>query len=319
MQECFAIKYMYIVNCRNMTSKFNYNKTGIEKSKIKEIGGRIKNKRIPVILELNTQSQCKSKEKQEDERFIKVPKATVARFHWRYKSWAAYELPNGEKIMSIRQIALLCGQPTRVVQDFVNINNLQTLNVQIPNKKVIQGYSLTTVALLLKLLLKKNELYKHKRIELKNEDWEDLIENLLNPQRKIKPLNLRLRDVETCVAEIKIAENQDLEILYTATDEYYIDFQSGLKAVHIDVNWLTSISKRKVKLFSNLNISEVFQCKVENTTKFTFCYGDWLSIWKHFASNGNKYAIALLVSLAEENIPTRVKKSLKTQKNEEIS
>ncbi len=302
-----------------MTSKFNYNKTRIEKNKIKEIGERIRNKRIPVILELNIQSQCKNEEKKEDETFIKVPKATIARFHWRYKSWAAYELPTGEKIMSIRQIALLCGQPTRVVQNFVKINNLQTLNVQIPNKKVIQGYSLTTVALLLRLLLKRNELYKHKRIELKNEDWEDLIENLLNPQRKIKPLNCKLRNIETCVAQIKIAENQDLEILYTSTDEYYIDFRSGLKAVHIDANWLTEISKRKVKLISNLNISEVFECKVDNTTKLTFSYGDWLSIWKHFASNGNKYAMALLVELAEENIPIRVKKSLKTQRNEKIS
>ena len=65
---------------------------------------------------------------------VEIPRTIAVRWWWKQHSWAAYQLPNGVKVMSDRQMALMVGQSKTNVKNFVESNNLETITVQIPKR-----------------------------------------------------------------------------------------------------------------------------------------------------------------------------------------
>lgn len=88
---------------------------------------------------------------------------------WRYKHYACpvYQLPNGDLVMSDRQAAVPLGQSKENTKAFFQTYKLDTIAVQLPNRKIISAYSLPTVAIY----------------------WRYLLESHLIPQRLIDKFN----------------------------------------------------------------------------------------------------------------------------------
>jgi hypothetical protein len=55
-----------------------------------------------------------------------ILKTIAVRWWWKQHSWGAYQLSNGIKLMSDRQMALMVGQSKTNVKNFVESNNLET-------------------------------------------------------------------------------------------------------------------------------------------------------------------------------------------------
>lgn len=88
----------------------------------------------------------------------RIPKTTASNWRWKQHSWAAYQLSDGMKVMSARRVAQLAGQPITDVINFVQSNDLETLNVIIPSRVVINAITLPSIAIYLQRLLEEDKL-----------------------------------------------------------------------------------------------------------------------------------------------------------------
>ncbi len=251
-----------------------------------------------------------------------IPKTVAALWRWRGHSWAAYELPNGLKVMSDRQMSIMVGQSKANVRNFVDAYNLETITVKTPNGMIIQAKTLPTVAAYLELLLKSGNL-QHHRLSLNQYEWKDLIRTLADNNlgnRKLLIPNPRFfepnyRVVTAKSIEIEIVNNIVVEVLVLASGEYRIGYSQGLNCIKVNPHWLLQDSYKKAKVFTRLKLSPlVVQCKVDTPsgTKsiHTLSCKDWLSVWEYFAKKRNRRAVSILKACAKENIASRVKNKI---------
>ena len=101
------------------------------------------------------------------------PLVQLTRWRYNHYAWSVYQLPNGDLVMSDRQTSLPTGQSKKNAKTFFQTHNLDTISVQIPNRKIISVYSLPTVAIYWRYLLE-SHLIPQRFIE--NFDWEELEE-----------------------------------------------------------------------------------------------------------------------------------------------
>ena len=254
-------------------------------------------------------------------RNLKIPNTTLSRWRWKHHYWAAYQLPDGTKVMSVRQAARLIGQLKTDVIDFVQSNDLETIDVRIPSKVVINAIALPTIATYLQRLLEEDRLQNH-RLSLCPEEWQEFIDALANQSKKdffvpnssfFKSDSLVKRANQI---QIKLENDIHLEVLVLPTGEYRISHAQGLHCIEVNLDWLMDNSPKKARTLSKMKISrQAVECRFVTELGirqvYTFLCNDWLRIWEYFAKKGNKSAIALLKACAEENIPTRVEKVLR--------
>lgn len=246
-----------------------------------------------------------------------VAKTIAIRWWWKQYSWSAYQLPSGVKVMSLRQMALMVGQPKSNVKEFVNENKLETITVTIPNGAIINANTLPTVAAYLQQLLLSGNLQQH-RLSLCRHEWKELIAALSNndqnkdlfvPNPNFFKNNYRL--VTAKPIYITLSNNIPLEILVLETGECHISCTEGLNCIHAEPNWLLEGSAKKLRILTKLNVSPLTtQCQIATQSGirqvYTLSYDDWLSIWEYFAKHGRKRAIDVLKACAKESIPSRV-------------
>jgi hypothetical protein len=250
-----------------------------------------------------------------------LPRVSIS--YWRYhgESWRAYQLPNGAKLMSDRQMAQLVGQPKKTVREFIESQNLERMDVQVDNGKLIRAYPLSVAAIYLSKLLTSGDLDKHP-LGIPRGEWHSLINALCKkePGREITPNpcfftgNYRVEIARPL--QVELSGNIRIEILAVPSGEYRIEYQEGLKCIeHKNLTWLVSYSPKKAKTFSDLKLSkDVMECRVRTHDGFKSMYAlslsDWLSVWEYFASRGNRYALALLKAFAREGIDMLMKKAI---------
>ncbi|MEM7557083.1 MAG: hypothetical protein AAF378_23935 [Cyanobacteria bacterium P01_A01_bin.84] len=244
-----------------------------------------------------------------------MPKATAALLHWSNLCWSVYITADGMKVMSLRQAAIFLGQKQKDVASFVFRNRLETIQVQIPNGIAIEAYTLPTIGKYLNYLLDRNLSEQH-RLTLTQEEWLDLLNTLLHPEKEVitQPniyyFKCECMPVDAFAINIKL-DKINLQVLLTSNKEYRIGCSEGLKCIKTSPTWLTDDSEKKAKILSKLNISrEVTQCRVKasKNIKPSLTYSDWLAIWEYFANNGNKLAITILKACALESIASRAKR-----------
>ena len=249
-----------------------------------------------------------------------LPKVVMAQWHWGRHAWATYKLPNGVMVMGERQLAKAVGQSRKDVKSFLKQNYLQGISVKIPNGKVIKSYTLSTVALYLRQLLKEGYLELH-RFSLEYHQWEDLIIDLLYPQTR-KPAapnpwffrgSYRIALAKSIL--IPFGNRVQLEVLILTSGEYRIGFEEGMSRIGSKSDWLTDSSPKRGQILSKLELSnEVVECQVATNEGIKVVYtlgcSDWLALWEYFAYQKNRKAIYLLKACAQEGIADRVTKAL---------
>lgn len=250
----------------------------------------------------------------------RILKTTASNWRWKQHSWAAYQLPDGMKVMSARRVAQLAGQPITDVIDFVQSNDLETLNVIIPSRVVINAITLPSIAIYLQRLLEENKL-QHNRLSLSRDEWGEIIDALTNPSfgEDLTPNPYFFRSkcppVRANATQIRLEDNITLEVLILQTGEYRISCTEGLNCIQANPEWLMDTSPKKARVFSKMKLShQTIECRfvTEQGIKqaYTFSCNDWLSIWEYLAKKGNKRAITVLKACAKERISVRVQKVL---------
>ncbi len=252
-----------------------------------------------------------------------TPKALLTRWKWKHFSCAAYLLPNGEFVMSDRQMALPMGQTRKKARIFLELHQLPSISIQVANRQIIVAYPLSSVAVYWQHLVKYNLIPPHFQFSI---NWHDLLTSLTD--KNSKPLSSDVKPTKT-TSETKFPPNNPtanpvvfklenkvfLEVLTLPNSEYRIRMESGLSLIGLPINWLLQLPWCPIKLkklekqgFSGTTK----QCKIQTQegvqTVDTLSIKDWLIIWEFFACRGNSKAAAILRACAEENIPTRVEK-----------
>jgi hypothetical protein len=254
------------------------------------------------------------------------PPVKLTRWRYNHYAWSVYQLPNGELVMSDRQASLPIGQSKKNAKAFFQTHNLNTISVQIPNRKIISAYPLPTVAIYWRYLLE-SHLIPQRFID--KFDWEELIESLQDAHQQTHQQNFkqlitpkvtqeaqseepRLIPVHPIV--LKLQEKLQLEVLVLPDQEYRISYESGLEVIGTHPGWLQALPsspyRRKAlerRGFSGLSKTCLINTKQETKTVESLSLNDWLTIWEVFAYRGNSKAAAVLKACAKETIPARVR------------
>lgn len=246
---------------------------------------------------------------------------------WRYKHFACavYQLPNRDLVMSHRQAAVPLGQTKENTKAFFQTYKLDTITVQLPNRKIISAYSLPTVAIYWRYLLE-SHLIPQKLID--KFDWGELIDSLQNAHQQNFAQNEKqlIKQKVTRSAQstkqhlipvrsiaLKLQKKLKLEVLVLPDQEYRISYESGLEVIGAYHDWFQELpnSPNRLKTLSNKGFSGLSKTCLINTEEETkivesLSLSDWLTVWEVFAYRGNSKAAAVLKACAQENIPDRI-------------
>ncbi|WP_414588933.1 hypothetical protein [Scytonema sp. PCC 10023] len=252
-----------------------------------------------------------------------TPLALLTRWKWKRFSCNAYQLPNGEFVMSDRQMALPMGQTTKKARIFLQLHQLPSTSIQVANRQVIVAYPLSSVAAYWQYLVEYNLIPPNLYYSI---NWQDLIASITDinsikvkidarPTETVSETRFPASNPIATSVVFKLENKVFLEVLALSNSEYRIRIESGLSLIGLPINWLLQLpwSPRKLKKLEKQGFSGATkQCKIQTQegiqTVETLSIKDWLIIWEFFACRGNSKAAAILRACAEENIPTRVEK-----------
>lgn len=250
-----------------------------------------------------------------------ISMAKLTRWHYKHYSCAAYQLPNGELVMSDRQVSRPVKQYNRDVKAFMELHNFKTLLIQLPNRKVVSAYSLSTVAIYWRYLLDSHLIPERLAGQY---EWKDIIESLLHPgEATLLPTNQGERTSKLIITlgnpmVLELERKLLLEVLMLPNQEYRISLESGLGVIGVYLNWLQELSNspRKLKTLQKRGFSgerKFCQINTEKESKIveSLSLDDWLTIWEVFAFHGNSKAAAVLKACAKQSIPRRIEAALK--------
>jgi hypothetical protein len=245
---------------------------------------------------------------------------------WRYKHYACpvYQLPNGDLVMSDRQAAVPLGQSKENTKAFFQTYKLDTITIQLPNRKIISAYSLPTVAIYWRYLLE-SHLIPQRLID--KFDWLELIDSLQQAHQQSHNNEKQLITPKVTQSDqsrkehlipvhsiaLKLQKKLQLEILVLPDQEYRISYESGLEVIGAYQGWLQELPNSPNQLktlstkgFSGLSKTCLINTEEETKTVESLSLNDWLTVWEVFAYHGNSKAAAVLKACAKENIPDRV-------------
>jgi hypothetical protein len=261
-----------------------------------------------------------SKNIKTDPKPIRYPKVTYS--HWQFsgKIWRTYQLSDGEKLMSDRQMALLVGRSKKAVKKFIESRRLETHIVRVGNGRLVKVYPLSVAAIYLSTLLREGHLQKH-RFNISRDDWYCIIKALSDSESESNPIlncyfftgNYLVESGEPL--QVRFDANISLQVLVLHSGEYRIDYREGLRYINRSVDWFIHESPKKAKSLANLGLSrDIVECRIRIQEEFQSMYAlslqDWLSIWGYFAKKGNRKAIALLNACAREGIEALIAKAI---------
>jgi hypothetical protein len=269
---------------------------------------------------MNQQKNIKTNPQPNKNKDSQLPRVSISYWRFRGKSWKAYQLPNGAKFMSDRQMALLVGQPKKIVREFIESQNLERIDVQVDNGTGIRVYPLSVAAIYLSKLLNDGDLDKHP-LGISRGEWHSLIKALCKKEagRGSMPNPCFFTgDYRVEIAnrlQVKLSANINLQVLILQSGEYYIEYREGLKCIQHNTNWLMHYSPKKAKTLSALRISkDIVECRVRMEKGFERVYSlslqDWLSLWEYFANQKNRYAIALFKACVKEGIYVLINRAI---------
>ncbi len=269
---------------------------------------------------MNQQNNIKTNPQPNKNKDSQLPRVSISYWRFHGKSWKAYQLPNGAKFMSDRQMALLVGQPKNIVREFIESQNLERIDVQVDNGVGVKVYPLSVAAIYLSKLLNDGDLDKHP-LRISRGEWHSLIKALCKkePGRGTIPNpcfftgNYRVEIVN--LLRVKLSDNINLQVLILQSGEYHIEYREGLKCIQHNTNWLIHYSPKKAKTLSALKISpDIVECQVRMEkgceSVYSLSIQDWLSLWEYFAKQKNRYAIALLKACAKSGIDVLIDRAI---------
>jgi hypothetical protein len=251
---------------------------------------------------------------------LQLPKVSISYWRCHGQSWRTYQLPNGAKLMSDRQMAQLVGQPKNIVREFIESQNLERIDVRVDNGKLVRAYPLSVAAIYLSKLLNDGDLDKHP-LGISRGEWHSLIKGLCKKESGQGSMpnpcfftgNYRVEIAN--LLRVKLSANINMQILVLQSGEYHIEYREGLKRIQHNTNWLLNYSSKKARTLSGLKISQdIVECQVKMEDGFQSMYSlsiqDWLSLWEYFANQKNRYAIALLKACAKQGIDVLINKAI---------
>jgi hypothetical protein len=251
---------------------------------------------------------------------LQFPRVSISYWRCHGQSWRAYQLPNGSKLMSDRQMAQLVGQPKNIVREFIESQNLERMDVRVDNGKLVRTYPLSVAAVYLSTLLRDGNLDSHP-LGISRGKWHSLIKALCKkePGRGTMPNPCFFTgDYRVEIAHplrLQLEANTSMQILVLQSGEYHIEYREGLKRIQHNTNWLLNYSPKKARTLSSLKISQdIVECQVRMEEGFQSMYSlsiqDWLSLWEYFANQKNRYAIALLKACAKSGIDVLIARAI---------
>jgi len=254
---------------------------------------------------------------------LEHPKVSHTCLQWQNFSIGAYQLPNGELVLTDKQMSLPIKQSTKLARNFVDTNNLPQIWVTLPNGKVQQVNPLSTLTIYWRYLLESNlipqfldaqEQINLQKIteQLETSPRQELILSQAQPVLSkseqssflsVKPIYLKI--------ETDKKPYPELELLSLPNGDYRISYEAGLLLIGSTPDWLATLehSPKKLKSLRKRGFSgETITCyksgmKGDYVTK-TLSFSDFLTIWEYFANKGNTQATAILKALAKPGIYT---------------
>lgn len=240
------------------------------------------------------------------------PKVATTSFQWKQFSCVAYKLPNGDLVMSERQMATAVGKSISSAKSYIKKHNFTAIRVKLLNTQVISVYPFSTVIDYWQYLIQfglitsncKCSLYlKELVISFKPNAYKASGNPFSQSNKMAFPVTLPLEN------------KASLEVIPLSESEIRISLKSGLAIVGHTVEWISALAltpKKLNKLQSKGFTGRTLRCRVHTSEGVTLVdtlgIRDWLIIWEFFAIHGNTKAGEVLRACAEENVVHRVEK-----------
>ncbi len=252
---------------------------------------------------------------------VSKPKVKLKRFWCNNISFLAYQLRNGQIVLSESQMIPQANSDIKkFVKTFISANKLKTLSVTLPNRSISTVYPLPTVTAVWSNLNSTEQLPLREKKLLASFLSEQPIEekkSLSDEQAgcinsKVEVIDADPRLVAT-VVKIKLNKTTQINVL-VLYNSYYIEIYEGFQHLGAQPTWLEELhdSERRKKTLRQKGFSgEIKTIDYQDNNQVwrvqALSILDWISIWTYFAAKGNTKAIEFLQSLAILNMDRRVK------------
>jgi hypothetical protein len=245
----------------------------------------------------------------------------LQRFWCGGQSFMAYQLTNGQVVMSERQMTLQTAQKAqKEAQEFVTSHNLEAIRVVIPNRSLINAYPLATVVAFWSYLNSLQRLPEREKRLLSALLLEKPVREEPEQNKEVSVVELsQLSEQSHPVKRIQLQldKHMQLTVLLLPTEECRIEKTEGLIAIGASPTWLLEMSSspKKAESLRRKGFSGTTEICYYPTPEGvaeveTLSFDDWLTVWEYFANRGNTRSTALLKAIALESLSNRIDAAL---------
>jgi hypothetical protein len=252
------------------------------------------------------------------------PLTKMKRFWCKDACFMAYQIiKSGQIVLSIRQMTIKAvRKPDQVAAEFIASNNLEQIEVTLPNRSKVTAYPLPTVVAYWSYLNSFGLLPEHeKKVLAALISGEQIKEEKVYLQENISrvaPTPVEAIDHPVPLAKafpVKILEEAELTVFVLENSHYpfWVEETEGLEYIGANPTWFVEqtgaarkdefLKKKKCSMSRKTCFQErdgrIFQVNVR-----PFC--DWICIWQYFGNQKNSRALSLLGELALCNIDKRI-------------
>jgi hypothetical protein len=248
-----------------------------------------------------------------------IPTVKLKRFWCNQVSFLAYQLKNGEIVLSENQIILSANRNIKkIVKNFISSNNLKTIKATLPNRSNSIVYPISTVTALWSNLNSTQQLPSREQQLLAGflsnspiqEGSKYNADGGKNAKTEVTDTDLRMIALPV---SIKLTKKIEIQVL-VLHNNYYIEIYEGLSKLGTQPTWFEELhdSERRKKILRQKGFSgEIKTIDYQEDNKVwrvqAFSVLDWINICDYLATKGNTKAIDVLKSLAILNLDRRVK------------
>ena len=250
------------------------------------------------------------------------PTVKLKRFWCNDVSFLAYQLQNGEIVLSENQMVPSANRTIRkFAKAFISSNKLKTILVTLPNQSSSTVYPLSTVISLWSNLNSTEQLPpREKRLlaglisnyPIKERSNSEKSADCGNTKAEVTEAELDLRMIATPII-IKLTKKIQIKVLIIHNN-HYIEVYEGLSKLGAQSTWLDELhdcDRRKKTLRQKGFSGEVKTIDYQENNKVwrvqALSVLDWINVCEYFAHKNNSKAIDILKSLAILNLDRRVK------------
>lgn len=248
----------------------------------------------------------------QDQSSDKFPEVDAASFQWKQFSCVAYKLPNGDLVMSERQMSTAVGKSRHSAKTYIKKHNITDIQVRLPNMQVISVYPWSTVIDYWQYLVHSALIPPHCQCKY---FLRELVISFKPSVKKTSGKPCLQSDEMAFPVTLSLEKEASLEVIPLSGSEIRISLKSGLGIIGQTVDWISALAltPRKLNKLQNKGFTgRTIRCKVHTnegeTIVDTLGIRDWLIIWEFFATRGNTKAGEVLRACAEENVAHRIEK-----------